>query len=207
MRKDRRMKQNPRIKKKVPRGQMKPLTPDQVGAIETILKAKLDFRSLALFRLAIDTMLRASDLVALRWATVLDASGGVLPEIITGQQKTNEAVRSSLSDATRDAVTKWRAMQPSACSAYVFAGKLPNEHLSASQYRRDAKIWFRSTHLDTRFYSTHSLRRTKAALIYEKTGNVEIVRRLLGHRSIEATSLYLGVGDADAMRIAREIKI
>jgi integrase len=194
-------------KKKQPRGQMRALTPPQVATIETILAQKNDWRSLALFRLAIDTMLRASDLVTLRLEDVTGTQGDVLEEIITGQLKTDDGVRSVLSASTREAVRRWIALKPSFWGEWLFPGKMRGEHLSESQYRRDAKEWFRLAHLDTRFYSTHSLRRTKAALIYSKTGNVEIVRRLLGHKSVEATSKYLGIEDADALRIARETKI
>jgi integrase len=194
-------------KKKQPRGQMKALTPPQVAAIETILAQKSDWRSLALFRLAIDTMLRASDIVSLRVNDVTGTNGDVLEEIITGQQKTDDGVRSALGKSTQEAVRRWIALRPPFCGDWLFPGRRIGEHLSESQYRRDAKVWFRAAHLDTRFYSTHSLRRTKAALIYSKTGNVEIVRRLLGHKSVEATSKYLGIEDADALRIARETKI
>ena len=53
----------------------------------------------------------------------------------------------------------------------------------------------------------HGLRKTKASIIYEKTGNVEAVRRLLGHKSVIDTSLYLGIEDADATELARNIDI
>ena len=60
---------------------------------------------------------------------------------------------------------------------------------------------------DVSRYSTHSMRKTKASVLFQKYRNVEAVRRLLGHRSVVATSAYLGVEDADATEIARSIKV
>lgn len=195
------------LKKRSPRGQMRPLTIPQVGAIETALSGFGDWRSLALLRLAIDTMLRASDLVSLTTYDVTGMNGDVLDEIITRQKKTMEGVRSALTGDTKEAVQRWLGARHAFTSSWLFPGKVAGNHLTESQYRRLAKDWFQLAHLDTRFYSTHSLRRTKSAVIFAKTGNIEVVRRLLGHASVEATSKYLGVQDADALRIAREIKI
>lgn len=185
---------------------MRPIAAQQVAAIETMLTQDQDWRSLALFRTAIDTMLRASDLVELEVRDVVGAAG-VLEEIIVRQRKTGGTVRAVLSPATRDALGHWLLERPFSSGAWLFPGKVPGEHLSDSQYRRLAKLWFTMARLDTRFYSTHSLRRTKAALIFSKTGNIEAIRRLLGHSSVNATSRYLGVEDADALNIAREVKI
>ena len=59
--------------------------------------------------------------------------------------------------------------------------------------------------IDASDYNTHSLRRTKASMIYEKTQNIEVVRQLLGHSSVAATSAYLNIGKKDALRVAREV--
>lgn len=201
------MKQNRAKKKSDVRGQMKPLMPQQVSAIETMLAQDDDWRSLAMFRTAIDTMLRASDLVALTVRDVSGSDGSILEEIAIRQQKTNDIVTAHLSEPTREALRRWIAIRPQFWGDWLFTGRKMGEHLSESQYRREAKRWFRMVRLDTRFYSTHSLRRTKAALIYAKTGNVEIVRQLLGHSSTQATFRYLGIEKADAMKAAREIRI
>lgn len=201
------MKQNATKQKADVRGQMKPLTPPQVAAIETFLAQDSDWRSLAIFRTAIDTMLRASDIVALTVTDVTASDGSILDEIAIRQQKTRDIVIAHLTDSTREAIRRWLAIRPKFWGDWLFTGRKMGEHLSESQYRREAKRWFKMARLDTRFYSTHSLRRTKAALIYSKTGNVEIVRQLLGHSSTQATSRYLGVEKADAMKAAREIRI
>lgn len=186
---------------------MRPLTHPQVATIESTLADKSDWRSLAMFRLAIDTMLRASDLVSLTVTDVTDMKGDVLDQIVTCQQKTQTGVTSALSEPTREAVRKWLQVRGHFVGQWLFPGKSNSEHLTESQYRRKAKEWFRLAHLDTRFYSTHSLRRTKASIIFARTGNMEAVRQLLGHSSLQATSRYLGVETADAIRLAREIKI
>jgi integrase len=186
---------------------MRPLSPPQVATIGSTLSNRSDWRSLALFRLAIDSMLRASDIVRLTIPELVGSNGVVMDEITTRQKKTGDGVRAALSDETREAVARWLGARPENWEEWLFPGKDAKGHLSESQYRRDAKEWFALAHLDTRFYSTHSLRRTKAAFVYSKTGNIEVVRRLLGHKSVEATSKYLGIQDADAIRIAREIKI
>lgn len=186
---------------------MRPLTPPQVAAIETMLAGDQDWRSLAIFRVAIDSMLRASDLMTITTGDVLGMDGEVMEEIAVRQQKTKGAVRFVLSRESREAVKRWIAIRPMFCGDWLFTGRYRGEHLSECQYRREAKRWFRMARLDTRFYSTHSLRRTKAALIYARTGNVEIVRQLLGHASVQATSRYLGIEEADALKVAREVRI
>ena len=59
--------------------------------------------------------------------------------------------------------------------------------------------------LDPSNYGTHSLRRTKATLIYRKTGNLRAVQLLLGHSKIESTVRYLGVEVDDALAIAEQV--
>ena len=54
-------------------------------------------------------------------------------------------------------------------------------------------------------YGTHSLRRTKASIIYKQTGNLRAVQILLGHTKIESTVRYLGVEDALALAEGTEI--
>jgi integrase len=56
--------------------------------------------------------------------------------------------------------------------------------------------------LEPSAYGTHSMRRTKAALIYRKTGNLRAVQLLLGHTTMDSTVRYLGVELEDALAIA-----
>ena len=80
--------------------------------------------------------------------------------------------------------------------------------ITTQQYARIIKGWMRKLEVeDVSRYSTHSLRKTKATILYSKTGNLEAIRRLLGHKSLMDTSQYLGVEDADATELARAIKV
>ena len=56
-------------------------------------------------------------------------------------------------------------------------------------------------------YGTHSLRRTKASLIYKATGNLRAVQILLGHTKIENTVRYLGVDVEDALELAEATEV
>jgi integrase len=61
--------------------------------------------------------------------------------------------------------------------------------------------------LDPAEYGTHSMRRTKATLIYQKTKNLRVVQLLLGHNKLESTVRYLGIEVDDALEIAEQIEI
>jgi integrase len=61
--------------------------------------------------------------------------------------------------------------------------------------------------LDANRFGTHSLRRTKATLIYRRTGNLRAVQLLLGHRKIESTVRYLGIEVDDALAIAEQVDV
>ena len=77
-------------------------------------------------------------------------------------------------------------------------------HLSTRQYARIVHGWIRDIGLDSSAYGSHSLRRTKAALIYRRTHNLRAVQLLLGHTKIESTVRYLGVELDDALDLAEQ---
>jgi integrase len=56
-------------------------------------------------------------------------------------------------------------------------------------------------------FGTHSLRRTKAVLIYRRTGNLRAVQLFLGHTNIASTVRYLGIEADDAIEIAEKTDI
>ena len=74
---------------------------------------------------------------------------------------------------------------------------LPNGW-ATRQYARLVSDWIGCVGLDPRLFGTHSLRRTKATLIYRRTGNLRAVQLLLGHTKIESTVRYLGIEVDDA---------
>jgi integrase len=83
----------------------------------------------------------------------------------------------------------------------------PGESLSTRQYARLLSEWIASIGLDPKVFGTHSLRRTKATLIYKRTGNLRAVQLLLGHSKIESTARYLGVELDDALAIAEQVDL
>ena len=83
-----------------------------------------------------------------------------------------------------------------------------NKPLSIFQYTRIVKSWMKKLGVeDVSEYSTQSMRKTKPSVIYDKTHNVDAVRRLLGQSSVTATSAYLGVSDNSALELARSINV
>jgi site-specific recombinase XerD len=80
-------------------------------------------------------------------------------------------------------------------------------HISTRQYARIVKKWVASAGLDGSAYGTHSMRRTKAALIYKKAGNLRAVQLLLGHTKLESTVRYLGVEVDDALNISEQVEL
>ena len=81
------------------------------------------------------------------------------------------------------------------------------EHLSTRQYARLVKQWVDLLGLDRGSYATHSLRRTKVALLYRKTGNLRACQLLLGHTKLESTVRYLGVEVDDALQLSEGLEI
>jgi integrase len=189
------------------RGAMKALSMREVGTIQSRLYTAKQWRDLALFRTGIDTMLRASDLVRICTDEILDHNGKVMARAQIMMKKTGTPVKMALTAETREALDLWLAERPAFAGEWLFPGRDRSGHLSEVQYRRLAKVWFRIAGLDVRHYSTHSIRRTKPAEIYRQTQNLEACRRLLGHKSNDITSAYLGIDDDDALNLAENIKI
>lgn len=194
-------------RKKTLYGQKPPLKPREVWAIRTRLQVQGKRRDLALFNLAIDSKLRSCDLVALRDSDVI-AGDSVRERAVIVQQKTGRPVQFELTEQTREAVYAWLAQRPLNANGYVFPSRVHARlHLSTRQYARIVNRWVTSIGLDPHKYGTHSLRRTKAALIYKKTGNLRAVQLLLGHTKLESTVRYLGIEVDDALRISEQAEL
>lgn len=188
-------------------GQKRPLLPKQVWAIRARLELAGNLRDLALFNLAIDSKLRGCDLVRLR---VVDLVVGesVRDRVTVIQSKTNHPVQFEVSENTRDSIWNWICCPQMLGCVYLFPSRLHNRpHLSTRQYARLVRDWVSAVGLDPSGYGTHSLRRTKAAQIYRKTGNLRAVQLLLGHTKVDSTVRYLGVELEDALSIAEKIDI
>ncbi|POH25900.1 integrase [Sinorhizobium americanum] len=164
-------------------------------------------RDLALFNLAIDSKLRACDLVAISVADVA-ISGRVRDRAIIIQKKTGRPVQFELTDQTREAVAARIGTRALGERDDLFPSRvhlLP--HLSTRQYSRVVERWVSSIGLDPKRYGTHSMRRTKAAHIYKKTGNLRAVQLLLGHKKLESTVQYLGIEVDDALAISEQVEL
>jgi integrase len=188
-------------------GQKPPLKLKDIWAIRIRLQLSRRGRELALFNLAIDSKLRGCDLVALRVHDVLQGSR-VTSRAIVMQKKTQRPVQFEITEPTRDAIAAWVATAHLKPEQFLFPSRLSaSPHLSTRQYARIVGSWVASIGLDPAAYGTHSLRRTKATLIYRRTRNLRAVQLLLGHTKLESTVRYLGIEVDDALEIAEQTEV
>ena len=188
-------------------GQKRPLKLQEIWAIRVRLQLQERNRELALFNLAIDSKLRACDLMEL---TVGDISQGgrVKSRASIVQRKTGRPVQFEITDQTRRSVERWMAEADLRPPDYLFPSRVRNSlHLSRRQYARIVHRWVSEIGLDTSLYGTHSLRRTKASLIYRRTKNLRAVQLLLGHTKLESTVRYLGVEVDDALELSEQTEV
>jgi integrase len=202
----RRSKHAPKAKPTTKRGQMRPLTIEQVSALEAMLRqdgSDTAVRDLALLRVGIDSMLRSSDVLALTLRDVRP-NGGIARRISVLPKKTKRTgkhVQFGISDKTKSALESWIVKN---------SQMKPEDRLfpiTTRQHQRIVKQWIALLGLDPVLYSTHSIRRTKSTHLYEQTKNIEVVKRLLGHASLAATGEYLGVTNEDALDLAERFPI
>nr|WP_321249668.1 tyrosine-type recombinase/integrase [uncultured Ruegeria sp.] len=186
-------------------GQKRPLQPKQVWAIRARLELANKLRDLALFNLAIDSKLRGCDLVCLR-INDLAIGNSVRDRVSVVQSKAAKPVQFEVTENTREVVSQWVSSPDMHGQQYLFPSRLRAlPHLSTRQYARLVRDWVLSIGLDPSSYGTHSLRRTKAALICRKTRNLRAVQLLLGHSKVDSTVRYFGVELEDALSIAERI--
>ena len=188
-------------------GAKPPLRPKHVWVIRTKLQIEGRVRDLAMFNLAIDSKLRGCDVVAMRVEDV--AAGGYAADRATiRQKKTGRPVRFELSEQTRQAINDYLKFSNKRPREYLFTGRRgPQTCMTTRQYARLVSEWIGSAGLDPKLFGTHSLRRTKATLIYRRTGNLRAVQLLLGHTKIESTVRYLGIEVDDALAIAEQVDV
>ena len=188
-------------------GQKAPFKLHEIWAIRFRLQMASKIRDLALFNLAIDSKLRGCDLVNLRVRDI-SSSDGVMDRAMIIQQKTGRPVQFEITSQSRGAVGTWIASARLRTESYLFPTRSNgSSHLSTRQYARLVKGWSRGIGLDPTNYGTHSLRRTKATLIYRNTKNLRAVQLLLGHSKLESTVRYLGVDVEDALTISEQTEI
>ena len=188
-------------------GQKRPLKPKDVWAIRVRLQLQHRRRDLALFNLAIDSKLRGCDLVRLQVNDVC-VGGQVRDRTTVIQKKTDRPVQFEITEQTRASIRDWLPSVAARRGQYLFPSRLQAQpHLSTRQYARIVHAWVASVGLDSTAYGTHSMRRTKAAQIYKKTGNLRAVQLLLGHTKLESTVRYLGIEVEDALSISEQMEL
>jgi site-specific recombinase XerC len=166
-------------------GQKPPLKPKDIWAIRIHLQNRQAVRDLAMFNLAIDSKLRGCDLVSVRVRDIAHGSQ-ILPRAMVIQKKTQRPVQFELTEPTRSAVAAWLEKAHLQGDQYLFPSRVANSpHVSTRQYARIVHQWVEAAGLDSSIYGTHSMRRTKATLIYKRTKNLRAVQLLLGHSKLE----------------------
>jgi integrase len=188
-------------------GPKPPLKPKEIWSIRIRLQVAHRTRDLALFNLALDSKLRACDLVALRVDDVA-LNGRVRSRASVLQRKTGRPVQFEITEQTREAIGRWLEKKGLHKGEPLFPSRIDRRRpMSTRQYARLLGSWLRAIGLDPLVYGTHSLHRTKASMIYRRTGNLRAVQLLLGHTKIESTVRYLGIDVDDALVIAEQVEI
>ena len=175
-------------------GPKPPLLPSHVWSIRTKLQIEGKKRDLALFNLAIDSKLRGCDVVAIRVEDVAP-SGYALDRATIRQKKTGRPVRFELTEQTRKAIDEYLRLTDRKPDQFLFAGRGDRAGLTTRQYARLVQEWVASIGLDPAKFGTHSLRRTKAVLIYRRTGNLRagsIIARSFKNREHRSLPWYRG---------------
>jgi integrase len=168
-------------------GAKAPLRPKHVWSIRSKLQLEGRTRDLAMFNLAIDSKLRGCDVVTLRVEDIAP-NGYTVDRATIRQKKTGQPVRFELTEQTRQAVDDYLRAVGKNPGRFLFTGRRDSQtSMTTRQYARLVSEWVASIGLEPHLFGTHSLRRTKATLIYRRTGNLRAVQLLLGHRKIEST--------------------
>ena len=190
-----------------PTGAKLALKPFHVWGIRVRLQVAKKVRDLALFDLALDSKLRGCDLIRLRVSDVMSSSG-VKRRVVIVQQKTGRPVQFEVTEQARRSIAAWVEDQRLGPDDWLFPSRMKAGcHLTTRQYARLVDKWVVLVGLDPAAYGTHSLRRTKVALLYKKTGNLRACQLLLGHTKLESTVRYLGVEVDDALELSEALEL
>ena len=188
-------------------GSKRPLLPKQVWAVRFWLEQEHRLRDRALFDLAIDSKLRGCDLVKVKIEDLVSGAR-IRQRALVIQKKTGRPVQFELLASARTSLLQWLERRGGSLVEYVFPSRTDRlAQLSTRQYARLVDEWVTGIGLRREDYGTHSLRRTKAALIYKQTGNLRAVQILLGHTKIGSTVRYLGVDIEDALALAEGTEV
>jgi integrase len=187
-------------------GAKPPLRPKHVWSIRTKLQLQGRTRDLAMFNLAIDSKLRGCDVVALKVEDIAP-NGYAVDRATIRQKKTGLPVRFEITEHTRQAIDNYIRATGRKAGDFLFGRRGRGGGITTRQYARLVAGWVAGIGLDPTRFGTHSLRRTKATLIYRRTGNLRAVQLLLGHTKIESTARYLGIEVDDALEMAEQVDV
>ena len=188
-------------------GQKPPLKLPEIWAIRIHLQIEARHRDLGLFNLAIDSKLRGCDLLRLRVSDVSNG-GRVASRAVILQQKTQRPVQLDITLQTRGAISAWIRFASPGTSEFLFPSRLDrSNHVSSRQYARIVESWVTRIGLDPALYGTHSLRRSKASMIYRRTKILRAVQLLLSHAKLNSTIRYLGIEVEDALELAEQTEV
>ncbi|SFL80988.1 tyrosine-type recombinase/integrase [Methylorubrum salsuginis] len=188
-------------------GPKPPLKPKHIWALRTRLQLANRTRDLALFNLAVDSKLRGCDLVGLRVSDIYLGDAVRLRATVC-QRKTGRPVPFEITEPTREALTAWLTARRLKAGDWLFPSRSRlGEHLTTRHYSRLVDRWVALIGLDPAAFGTHSLRRTKVALVYKRTGNIRACQLLLGHTKLESTVRYLGIEVDDALILSEQTEI
>lgn len=185
-------------------GMKRPFKLEEIWRIRTRLELENDLMQLALLNLAIDSKLRASDLLKTHVYDV--SSQGIINDRVQCiQQKTGSDVHYEITSRTQQSLSLWIHFASLEAKNFLFpSDRRKNRPISYSFYRSIIRSWAVKLGLNADYYGTHSMRRTKATLIYARTKNIRAVQILLGHSKLDNTVRYLGVELEDALRLSEQ---
>jgi len=188
-------------------GAKRALKPQQVWAIRFWLDRERRLRDRAMFDLAIDSKLRGCDVVKVKISDLVSGAQ-IRSRAIVIQQKTGRPVQFEILEPARGSILAWLERRGGTIDEFAFPSRIDHtDHISTRQYARLVDEWVTGIGLRREDYGTHSLRRTKASIIYKQAGNLRAVQILLGHTKIETTVRYLGVDVEDALALAEGTEV
>lgn len=188
-------------------GPKPPLKPKHIWAIRTRLQHEIAFATLpcSTSRLTASCEVVTSSAFASQTFTSATRSGFGPPSF---SWKTGRPVPFELTEPTRDALAAWLRVRGLRASDWLFPSRSRSgDHLTTRQYGRLLDDWVTLIGLDPAAYGTHSLRRTKVALLYKRTGNLRACQLLLGHTKLESTVRYLGIEVDDALILSEQTEL
>ena len=185
----------------------------EIKRLSTFIQGKgvAGARDLAILRVGLDSLLRASDLLSLKIQDVLDSNGAIRRRIHVMQRKTGNHVEAELSDRTIQALSSYLiSRQGAEPKNPLFPGrKRTGTSITPAQWRRILKGYAEAIGLkDLDEISSHSLRKTIPTLLYQRSGgNLKACQILLGHTSLSHTEKYLSVSQNQAFDLKRLVDL